>query len=155
MRLDIALMGRGGPEAAFDDLVGLRETGIEVAVRTTAFKNLLRNDVKTALYRIAQESLTNIERHAGASKVEIGLIRDRRDVTLRLSDDGRGFDVQRRSKGNSLGGIGPKNMHERIERLKGVLTIRSSVKGTIVEVKLPHHVLNAPSRDPALLDQPA
>lgn len=130
-------------------------TGIDVAVRTTAFKNLLRDDVKTAFYRIAQESLTNIERHASASKVEVDLIRDRHDVTLRIADDGKGFDVQRLRKGKATGGIGLKNMNERIERMKGVLHVSSSADGTVVEAKLPHSVIHALPPDPAHLGQPA
>ncbi len=118
-------------------------TGIDVAVRTTAFKNLLSDDVKTAFYRIAQESLTNIERHAGASNVELSLMRDRHNMTLRIADDGKGFDVQRMRKGKVNGGIGLRNMNERIERMKGVLHVNSSAEGTVVEAKLPHNVLQA------------
>lgn len=122
-------------------------TGIEVAVRTTGFKNLLRDEVKTALYRIAQESLTNVERHAGASKVELGLLRNRNDVTLRIADDGQGFDLQRLSRGAAKFGIGLKNMKERLERLNGALIIESSPAGTVIEAKLPHSVLQSPKED--------
>jgi len=116
-------------------------TGVEVAVRTTGFKNLLRNDVKTALYRIAQESLTNIERHASVSKVELDLLRNRNGVTLRIVDDGQGFDVQRLKKGGVKSGIGLKNMKERMGRLNGTLVVTSSPTGTVIEAKLPHSVL--------------
>jgi len=118
-------------------------TGVEVLVKTTGFKNLLRNDVKTAFYRIAQESLTNIERHASVSRVELGLLRNRNGVTLRIADDGQGFDVQRLKKGDMKSGIGLKNMKERIERLNGVLSITSSPAGTVIEAKLPHSVIQS------------
>ncbi|MEM8952115.1 MAG: cache domain-containing protein [Pseudomonadota bacterium] len=123
-------------------------TGIAVSIKTTGFKNLLRNDVKTALYRIAQESLTNIERHAGACRVQLWLLRNRNEVTLRIADDGQGFDLQRMEKGGAKCGIGLKNMKERLERLDGDLKINSSPAGTVIEAKLTHNVLQSPKAAP-------
>ena len=138
-----------GLAKALENLAGnfSNRTGINATVKTTAFKNLLGNDVKTALYRIAQESLTNIERHASASEVELGLYRNRTGVTLRIADNGQGFDVHRTKKSGVQNGIGLKNMKERIERLSGILHVDSSTDGTVIEARLPHSVLQ-----PSLLE---
>ncbi|MEM1398910.1 MAG: cache domain-containing protein [Pseudomonadota bacterium] len=130
-------------------------TGVDVDVETTSFKNLLRNDAKTALYRIAQEALTNIERHAKASKVDLGLLLNRNEVTLRIADNGQGFGVQRLKKGETKTGIGLKNMKERLQRLDGALTISSTSAGTVIEAKLPHSVLQRPSRASSRADMTA
>ncbi len=85
----------------------------------------------TVLFRIAQEALTNAERHAGARQVEMVLARRGRCLTLSIADDGAGFDAH----GIALHpqrGIGLRNMMERMEAIGGTLTIASSPQGTRV-----------------------
>jgi signal transduction histidine kinase len=95
--------------------------------------------VETALYRIGQESLTNVARHAGARSASLILERREGVVTLILEDDGRGFDVASRLAGTgdsrSLGIFG---MRERATLLGGTLTIESTLgAGTTVFVEIP------------------
>ena len=85
----------------------------------------------TVLFRLAQEALTNIERHAGARRIEIRLTGERGGVTLRIRDDGAGFDAE----GIALHpkrGIGLRNMMERMDAIGGRFDIASSSDGTVV-----------------------
>ncbi|MEO1493898.1 MAG: cache domain-containing protein [Pseudomonadota bacterium] len=118
-------------------------TGIAVDVQTTAFKNLLPDDVKTALYRIAQEALTNVERHAGASRVELGVTHGQEGVVLKITDDGCGFDPAGLRASRKPVGIGLKNMAERIARHGGKLSIDSNAEGTGLRAWLPRGVLRS------------
>lgn len=96
-------------------------------------------DVETALYRIVQEALMNIEKHANATKVVINMTHTDINVTIRIEDDGEGFDLQRalRNPGSSQG-IGLRNMRERIELLQGTFFMHSEEgKGTFIEVDAP------------------
>ncbi|AVS69769.1 histidine kinase [Paracidovorax avenae] len=83
----------------------------------------------TALFRIAQEALTNARMHACATHVEVALRFTRWRVSLSVRDDGRGFDVQRVQR-DGQGGIGLRNMRERIEGLGGRFAIASGRGGT-------------------------
>ncbi len=125
-----------------------QRTGIEVEYNTVVFRNRLDSDSKIALYRIAQEALTNVERHADASKVSVDLRGHKRGATLRISDNGVGLDRTRRQRAN---GIGLRNMAERVEQLDGQFRILSSASGpgggTVIEVSVPLSHLLPP--DPA------
>ncbi len=117
-------------------------TGIETQFKTVVFRNRLDDDAKIALYRIAQEALTNIERHAEANEVTVDLRGHTRGATLRVSDNGRGIE---QSAGNAPGqGLGLRNMQERIEQLDGTLRILSSKTGTVIEAEVPLTHLLAP-----------
>ena len=91
-------------------------------------------DVKEAVYRIAQEALHNIVKHARAKRVALGLSHDPGGVTLLIYDDGVGFDPA----GPFPGHLGQRSMRERASRLGGTLTIQSGAgSGTRIEVHLP------------------
>ncbi|WP_317203345.1 cache domain-containing protein, partial [Janthinobacterium sp.] len=91
----------------------------------------LSDVANTALFRIAQEALTNCERHAGAAHVEIVLSASPRRVALRVADDGAGFDSDGIAQ-HPQRGIGLRNMAERMEAIGGALHITSSPAGTVV-----------------------
>ncbi|MCC4117306.1 cache domain-containing protein [Aromatoleum toluclasticum] len=90
----------------------------------------------TTLYRIAQEALTNIERHAGAHHIRLALVAERGTVRLVIADDGRGFDTARIDHPRS-GGIGLRNMRERIEHHGGELAVSSVPGHTELSASLP------------------
>jgi signal transduction histidine kinase len=98
-------------------------------------------DSEEALYRIAQEALSNAVKHAGAARITIRLSADSTAVRLQVRDDGRGFDphaVERRDDDGEDGGYGLTSMRERAHALGGVLDVRSSHgRGTVVEVAVP------------------
>jgi len=112
-------------------------TGIQTEFTTVVFRNRLDEEAKIALYRIAQEALTNVERHSGASRVTLDLRGHKAGATLRIADNGRGLPAQPASTGP---GLGLRNMQERIEQLDGTLRILSSrgaQSGTVIEASLP------------------
>ena len=107
-------------------------TGIRADLETVVFRNRLDDEAKTALFRVAQEALTNIERHSGATEVRVRLFGHRNGATLRIQDNGRGFHPDR-----ARGGLGLRNMEERIAQLDGALRILSEPDGTMIEAKVP------------------
>ncbi|MEM0978176.1 MAG: cache domain-containing protein [Pseudomonadota bacterium] len=109
-----------------------RRTNIATEFETVVFRNRLEDDAKTALYRVAQEALTNIERHAKATKVKIDVYGHKRGATLKIADNGVGFDPDQEKSG-----LGLRNMQERIEHLSGRLLIKSTKSGTHIEATLP------------------
>jgi two-component system NarL family sensor kinase len=96
----------------------------------------LPDTVKTALFRIAQEALTNIFRHAQATQAAVALEVTARRVTLSISDDGRGFDVER-VQADASAGVGLRNMRERLEALNGELQLVSRPGHTLVTATAP------------------
>ena len=95
----------------------------------------LPGDVETALYRIVQETLTNVARHANAKSASILI--EKRDDTVRVivEDDGIGFGVNTNQGEHHLGLLG---MRERAELLNGTLTIESAIEhGTSVFIEIP------------------
>lgn len=113
-----------------------QRTGIETEFSTVVFRNRLNPEAKFSLYRIAQEALTNIERHSGATKVVIDMRGHKKGATLRISDNGTGIP-QDKSRGQTIGGLGLRNMQERAEQLNGTLRILSSRSGTVIEAEVP------------------
>ena len=111
-------------------------TGIETILDTNALQNLLQPDAKTALFRVAQEALTNIERHANASRVDVLLSGGPTGMLLKISDNGSGFGTDHASANL---GLGLRNMQERVEHLDGELRIFSNDHGTTIEARLPKH----------------
>jgi signal transduction histidine kinase len=95
----------------------------------------LRADGSTAVFRILQEALTNVARHAGASEVHVRLAREDENVALEVRDNGRGIDRQPAAAAGSLGILG---MRERAVLVGGTLTIEAgATRGTIVRVTVP------------------
>lgn len=96
----------------------------------------LPDEISTVLFRVTQEALTNIEKHAEASQVQLRLLFGRQGVRLRISDDGRGFDEQAVSL-HPKRGIGLRNMRERIESIGGRFAVRSRTGRTEVLAEVP------------------
>ncbi|MHC9237867.1 cache domain-containing protein [Pseudooceanicola sp. 502str34] len=126
-------------------------TGIETAFSTVVFRNRLDKDSKIALYRIAQEALTNIERHSGATRIEVDVRGTRTGARLHIADNGHGLSAEVR-EGRSTG-LGLRNMQERVEQLDGTLDIRSGPKGTEITAFVPLSHLLEPNRDEARQDK--
>lgn len=116
---------------------------ITVNFSTVPFRNRLDEVAKTALYRVAQEALMNVERHSGARNVTIEVRGTRRGAMLRIADDGCGLPQPRRGERQ---GLGLRNMQERIEQLDGTLRILSSPAGTMIEAIVPLTHMLTPDR---------
>jgi two-component system, NarL family, sensor histidine kinase UhpB len=106
-----------------------RVSGLRVERRFDAALPKLSADAELAVYRIAQEGLTNAARHADATEVTIALERGRDSVVLRVSDDGRGFDGPPQEHG------GLRSMRERALLIDGALAVRAGRAGG-VELRL-------------------
>ncbi|MEM9969640.1 MAG: cache domain-containing protein [Pseudomonadota bacterium] len=115
-------------------------TGIAADLETVVFRNRLDDDAKTALFRVAQEALTNIERHSGATSVAVRLFGHQSGATLRIQDNGSGLAADP----GTAAGLGLRNMQERIEQLDGTLRVLSSASGTVIEAEVPLTHLLAP-----------
>jgi signal transduction histidine kinase len=97
-------------------------------------------DTETALFRIVQESLINIHRHAGSETARIRLSRDAETLVLAIEDRGRGIpnaSLKHIMSGGGAVGVGIAGMCERIEQLGGRLEIKSGDHGTTVRARLP------------------
>lgn len=111
------------------------QTGITCTVRNRARNRELDPDVSTTIFRIAQESLTNVARHAEASSVQIKLWSSRGALHVEIRDDGRGIDHSPEAAG-TLGLIG---MRERATLVGGDLAIQQcNRRGTRVLLSIPH-----------------
>ncbi|MEW7848740.1 sensor histidine kinase [Massilia aurea] len=109
-----------------------RQTGIHVVTHGPDGLDLAP-DHAAALFRIAQEALTNIAKHAGASQATVTLERDGSDLTLTICDNGRGIDPGGRGKPHAFG---LRGMHERAGALGGTLALSPAPGGgTMVTVK--------------------
>jgi PAS domain S-box-containing protein len=100
----------------------------------------LPQEAETALFRIVQESLANIQRHSGTQTATIHLRGDSTCVNLDISDRGRGMSKNAIERGNGSGtrlGVGILGMRERMTQLGGKLEIESSSLGTTVRVAIP------------------
>jgi nitrate/nitrite-specific signal transduction histidine kinase len=112
-----------------------RAHGLVVAFDAGAVEPL-EADTEQALFRIAQEAVTNVVRHAAASRVEVRLSRADGLVTLEVDDDGRGFDPEARAV--SARRLGLVSMRERALGLGGALQIDSGPgRGTVVRAEVP------------------
>jgi signal transduction histidine kinase len=110
------------------------QTGIRVEVESFLGDERLPSEIETALYRIVQESLTNVVKHAHASSVSVLVTRKNGRVIAVIEDDGRGFDT---ATGHDLG-LGLVGMEERVALLNGRLQIESSAgSGTTVVAEVP------------------
>ena len=95
---------------------------------------------KIVIYRVLQESLNNAAKHSDAMKIDVSLKSDADRIVLEVTDNGRGFDVQKTlDREDPLSGNGLANMIERAEIVGGSLSIDSaSGKGTYIRLNLPH-----------------
>jgi len=115
-------------------------SGIKLELDVQAGFGRLPQEAETALFRIVQESLANIQRHSGAQTAKIQLRGDSASVNLEVSDRGCGMDKKAIERGNGSGarlGVGILGMRERMTQLGGKLEIESSSSGTTVRVSMP------------------
>ena len=90
------------------------------------------------LYRIAQEALTNVARHAKASRVEVSIQRLDGMIRMEIKDDGQGFDNTGTSSGKRKNRLGLLGMRERVEMIGGMFRVESAPgEATTIRVELP------------------
>jgi len=131
----------------------LEETGLPMAIRWHLNGFSKRSDIKAthdinpditrlprdaelALFRVFQESLTNVHRHSQSKTVHIRLTTEDGRVVLEVKDQGKGMPSRRLPSDSNLG-VGIRGMHERVKQLNGKLEITSSSEGTTVRASVP------------------
>ena len=108
---------------------------LKVSLEASGFKNKLESTVETMLYRIIQESINNVIKHAKATHLNITLNRTAAGISAIIKDNGIGFDS---SKAENFTGIGLKNIQTRIAYLKGTIAYNSAPgQGTEVNIFVP------------------
>jgi signal transduction histidine kinase len=114
-------------------------TNIKVLYHTHNITERLDPQMEISLYRIVQESLNNVAKHAEATEVDLQVIRHDKGIKLVIEDNGKGMSkVFSGVRATDKGGMGLVSMRERANSLGGVLTIDSSIKsGTLITVEIP------------------
>jgi signal transduction histidine kinase len=113
-------------------------SGVRAELTATRKVEKLADNLRTVLFRVAQEALTNVERHAAAGHVKVGIREINHNIIMTITDDGKSFDVQRllHSRGNEH--LGLLGMRERVEMVGGSFEIASSSgHGTTITVSIP------------------
>jgi PAS domain S-box-containing protein len=131
------MLDEAGVEDAIRHYAGgfTERTGIEVELNISPRVGRMKPDVELALFRVVQESLTNIQRHSGSPQAKIRIERDLGKIRLEISDKGSGIS----GSGKMFFGLGVgiPSMHERVTLIGGQLDIESSSSGTTVRVTIP------------------
>jgi signal transduction histidine kinase len=114
----------------------IQRTGVcEISVTCEGKAQNMDNQKETILFRVIQECLQNIIKHAQATQVEIAFAYAASALKIEVRDNGKGFLI---SRGNSLSGLGMMNMHHRIELMRGKVTVESEPGfGTKIVIELP------------------
>ena len=136
-QLHPAILDDLGIEAALRNecLVFSQQHGVAAEFVSRDVPRSLSGDLSLCLYRVAQESLRNIGKHARAQEVRVDLSASAREIVLVIEDIGQGFDLQ---EGRGKGGLGLVSMEERIRLVNGTLSIRSQPgMGTRLEIRAP------------------
>ncbi|MBI5289112.1 MAG: sensor histidine kinase, partial [Chloroflexi bacterium] len=133
-----SLEERGLVEAVRDLGVGLmRDAGVRVEVRGVITQRPPAS-TESMLYRVLQEALTNVRKHASAAKVVVGFEEDRGELCAWVQDNGTGFDVRAATEDTEPGHFGLLGIRERIDMLGGASEWESSPEnGTLLRVRVP------------------
>jgi len=139
--LSPAMLDDLGLIPAIDSLVEntLEPAGIKTSLEIVGIKHRLPTNIETTLYRIIQEAISNIAKHAKAKRVNIKVVFRNSDIELSIADDGEGFDVNKAMDfAAGIKGYGLLNMRERVLDLGGTFNIRSNCNkgGTTIEIRI-------------------
>jgi signal transduction histidine kinase len=132
---------RGLTLALADELDSFeRRTGIACTLKSE-HDTRLEPEIETVLYRVVQEALTNVAKHAKARKVSVSLGADDDRVDMQVQDDGVGFDAEQARGMVGSGHFGLAGMRERVELAAGTYHLRSTPgSGTLIHVRVPRRV---------------
>jgi len=114
------------------------KTGITIALRLEGEEERADPAVETLVYRVVQEALTNVVKHAGAREAAVAVTRDAHRIRVRVEDGGRGFDSARILSASEDAGFGVRAMRDRVHFYDGSFRLRSMPgSGTVVEAEIP------------------
>jgi signal transduction histidine kinase len=115
-----------------------KQTRVHVRLTVYAAVEQLDSVKRTVLYRVAQEALTNVARHARASRVDVSIQKLPRAVGLTIKDNGKSFQVERVLHAKKNKRLGLLGMRERVEMVGGSLRVESAPgKGTTIRAEIP------------------
>lgn len=130
-----ALLKAGLASAVREFINQIDQKIIKVNLHSEGLNERLDTNTETVLYRVIQECVNNVIKHAGATQLDISLIRDQDGISATVEDNGKGFDTNDSSKRS---GLGLKNIQARVEYLKGTVDFDSAPgKGTLVAIHVP------------------
>lgn len=130
-----AMMKRNLPEAIRELINRIESPQLRIHFHTEGEPGEQENQTSSILYRVIQECVNNVIKHAGASELDIALLYDHEGISVTIEDNGKGFNLERLPEG---AGIGLQNMRARVEFLKGTIEFDSSPgNGTLVAIHLP------------------
>jgi two-component system, NarL family, sensor kinase len=122
-----------------DFLDKMDKKALEVHLYTEGLDERFDSNTETVLYRIIQECVNNVIKHAGATTLDISVIRDKDGISATIEDNGKGFDTKDNEK---FEGIGLKNILTRVDYLKGTVEFDSTPGGgTVVSLHVPLQAL--------------
>ena len=116
-----------------------RRTGLDATFRADGALDAVGAAARHTLFRVTQEALSNVYRHARATKVSVSLVSRPRAIRVRIRDDGRGIDGAAGDiiAGEQPLGVGIPGMRARVEQLGGSLDIRNGARGAVVTATIP------------------
>jgi signal transduction histidine kinase len=116
----------------------MEETGIRASLRAFAGLEKLRSETRTVLYRVVQEALVNVSKHAKASEVKVHLHDEAGTICLDIIDNGRGFAVEGVRQGRGSKRLGLLGMRERVAMVGGSLAVESAPgASTSLHIRIP------------------
>ena len=127
---------KSGLAAAVRDFISkIDAQKLKINLETFGLQERLDQNIETVLYRVIQETVNNVIKHAQANSLDIQLSKDDSGINVMIEDNGIGFDV---SKLENFDGIGLKNIQTRVGYLKGTVEFSSAIgKGTLVAIYIP------------------
>lgn len=116
----------------------LDKTSLEIDLYTEGLDEKPDSNIEAVLYRVIQECVNNVIKHAAASKLDISIIKEKDGISATIEDNGRGFNT---ADTENFDGIGLKNIRTRVEYLKGTVDFDSAPgRGTVVALFVPVHI---------------
>lgn len=130
-----ALLKSGLTTAVRDFLNKIDSRVLKVNMYTEGLNERLSNNAELVLYRVIQECVNNVIKHANANTLDITIIKDENELSVTIEDNGDGFNINDAKKKD---GIGLQNLVTRIKYLKGTIDWDTSPgKGTVVVINIP------------------
>lgn len=116
----------------------MARTGVHAQLTAFGGVENLNTDQRTVLFRVAQEALNNVARHAHASQVDVSIRKAGDSICMTVKDNGKSFNVENVMHANGGKRLGLLGMRERVEMIRGKLNVASSPgQGTTIEVQIP------------------
>lgn len=131
-----ALLKKGLTDAIREFLERIDARILKVSLHTEGLNEKLDTQTESVLYRVIQECVNNVLKHAAASTLDISMIRDADGISITVEDNGKGFDTRQLA---DAAGIGTENIRSRVQFLKGSVEFDSTPgRGTLVAIHVPN-----------------